>query len=600
MLFARARRNGERTGLRYKHLGLWRDIGFGEYAEAVAAAGNGLMALGVATGDRVAIIGENRREWLYADLATQAIGAISVGIYTTSAAAECAYVIGHAEAVVYIVENEEQLDKALQVRDTLPALRWIVVMDMAGLHEFDDPMVISWDELLIRGRQHVIDAPGEFDTRLAGLDPDATAILIYTSGTTGPPKGVMLSHRNITWTAGSLGEVFDVDADEDVVSFLPLSHIAERQLSVYLALAVGYRVHFIENVDAVTQNIVEVSPTLMFAVPRIWEKYQSLVLMRMKDAHWFKRIAFGAAFAVGRAHAKARLDSDRPEPAWLKLLFGLANVAVLAKLRERVGFDRVRVAVSGAAAISPDVLRFFNALGVPLRQIYGQTEGCGPTSCHRAELIDPANAGPAIPGVELRIADDGEILVRGPNVFQGYYRNAEATAETLQDGWLHSGDIGEIDARGFLRLTDRKKDLIITSGGKNIAPQVIENELKTSPYIADAILIGDGRKFVTALVVIDEEHVIKFAQERKVQYTTYATLTEAREVGELILAEVNRVNRGLARVEQIKRFAILPKKLLEEDGEVTPTMKVKRSAINRQFAALIEGMYGGSAGIHVT
>ncbi len=600
MLFARAGRDGERTGLRHKHLGLWRDISFAAYAEAVATAGNGLMALGVAVGDRVAVIGENRREWLFTDLAAQAIGAISVGIYTTSAAAECAYVLGHAEAVVYVVENEEQLDKALQIRESLPALRWIVVMDMAGLHEFADPMVISWDDLLIRGRQHVIDAPAEFDTRLVGLDADATATLIYTSGTTGPPKGVMLSHRNITWTAHCLGEVFDVDADEDVVSFLPLSHIAERQLSVYLALAVGYRVHFIENVDAVTQNIVEVSPTLMFAVPRIWEKYQSLVLMRMKDAHWFKRVAFGAAFAVGRAHARARLDAGQPVPAWLKLLFGLADLAVLAKLRERVGFDRVRVAVSGAAAISPDVLRFFNALGVPLRQIYGQTEGCGPTSCHRADLIDPANAGPAIPGVELRIAADGEILVRGPNVFQGYYRNAEATAETLQDGWLHSGDIGEIDARGFLRLTDRKKDLIITSGGKNIAPQMIENELKTSPYIVDAILIGDGRKFVTALVVIDEEYVIKFAQARKVQYTTYATLTEAREVGELIQTEVHRVNQGLARVEQIKRFCILPKKLLEEDGEVTPTMKVKRRAINQQFAATIEGMYSGTAGIHVT
>lgn len=600
LLFGHATRNGGATALRYKHLGLWRDVSFADYAAAVRAAGCGLMALGVAAGDRVAVIGENRREWLYADLATQAIGAVTVGIYTTNAATECAYILGHSASVVFIVENEEQLDKALQIRAGLPALRWIVVMDMDGLREFDDPMVIAWDELLTRGRAHDAStggAPDGFDARFAALDPEAVAILIYTSGTTGPPKGAMLSHRNITWTGRCLIDVFAVDADEDVVSFLPLSHIAERMLSTYLALAAGYRVHFIENVDAVTQNIVEVSPTLMFSVPRIWEKYQSLILIRLKDAQWFKRLALGTALAIGRAHARARLDGARRVPLWLGLAFRLADLAVLAKLRERLGFDRLQVAVSGAAAISPDVLRFFHALGIPLRQIYGQTEGSGPTSCHRGDLIDPANAGPAIPGVEIRIAADGEILMRGPNVFLGYYRNPEATAETLTDGWLHTGDVGEIDARGFLRITDRKKDLLITSGGKNIAPQPIENQLKTSPYITDAILIGDGRHFISALIVLDEENVIKYAQDHKVHYTTYASLAAAHAIGELILAEVRRVNQELARVEQIKRFCILPKKLLEEDGEVTPTMKVKRRAINSQFAELIDGMYRGTAGI---
>ena len=599
LLFAHAARRGGATALRYKSLGLWRDVSFADYADAVRTAGCGLMALGVAPGDRVAVIGENRREWLYTDLATQAIGAITVGIYTTNAAVECAYVLDHSESVVFVVENEEQLDKALQCRNDLPSLRWIVVMDMEGLRDFADPMVISWDDLLAKGRARATDAPDAFDTRLAAIDPDATAILIYTSGTTGQPKGAMLSHRNITWTGHCLADVFGVGDDEDVVSFLPLSHIAERLLSTYIALAAGYRVHFIENVDAVTQNIVEVSPTLMFSVPRIWEKYQSLILIRMKDAQWFKRLTFGAALAIGRAHAHARLDSERPVPAWLRLAFAVAELAVLAKLRERLGFDRLQVAVSGAAAISPDVLRFFHALGVPLRQIYGQTEGSGPTTCHQGDLIDPANAGPPVPGVELRIADDGEILMRGPNVFKGYYRNPEATAETVQEGWLHSGDVGEIDARGFLRITDRKKDLLITTGGKNIAPQPIENQLKTSPYVTDAILIGDARNFITALVVIDEENVVKFAQDHKVQYTTYASLTETREIRDLILADVRRVNQSLARVEQIKRFCILPKKLLEEDGEVTPTMKVKRRAINRQFAETIEGMYKGVAGIAV-
>ncbi|MBI3149709.1 MAG: long-chain fatty acid--CoA ligase [Betaproteobacteria bacterium] len=599
LLFAHAASRGADTALRYKHLGLWRDISFAAYAQAVREAAAGFIALGLEAGARVAVIGENRREWLITDLAAQAAGGVTVGIYTTNAAKECAYILGHSDARIFVVENEEQLDKALETRDELPALKWIVVMDMKGLHDFSDPMVISWTDLLARGRAHEAAAPGVIEARIAALDAQATAILIYTSGTTGPPKGAMLSHRNIVWTARQLVDVFASHDEEDVVSFLPLSHIAERLLSSYLALTAGYRVHFVENVDAVTQNITEVSPTLLFAVPRIWEKYQSMILIRVKDGHWTKRAAFAAAYYLGRAYARARLDSGRPVPLHLRLGFALANLLVLAKLRKRLGFDRVRTAVSGAAAISPDVLRFYHALGVPLRQIYGQTEGSGPTSCHRGDIIDPANAGPPLPGVEVRIAADGEILVRGANVFQGYYRNPEATAETVTDGWLHSGDVGELDARGFLKITDRKKDLLITSGGKNVAPQPIENELKTSLYITDAILIGDGRNFITALIVIDEENVLKFAQDRKVQYTTYASLTETREVRELILAEVRRTNAGLARVEQIKRFTILPKKLLEEDGEVTPTMKVKRRAINRQFAELIEGMYRGEEGVGV-
>lgn len=596
LLLAHAAARGEATALRHKHLGLWRDVSFASYALWMRDAAQGLLALGLVAGGRVAIIGENRYEWLLADLAAQAAGGASVGIYTTNAAPECAYILEHAGARIFIVENEEQLDKALTIRDALPELRWIVVMDMEGLTDLDDPAILSWDELLRRGQEFGAAQPHTLQARLDALQPDGLATLIYTSGTTGPPKGAMLSHRNLTWTAHCLAGIFGSTGEEDVVSFLPLSHIAERMLSTYLALAAGYRVHFVENVDTVTQNIVEVSPTLMFAVPRIWEKYQSMVLLRAKDAQWFKRLAFAAAYAVGRRHARARLDSGRPVPWHLRLGFALAELAVLAKLRKRLGFDRLTVAVSGAAAISPDVLRFFHALGVPLRQIYGQTEGSGPTSCHQGDVIDPDDSGPALPGVDVRIADDGEILVRGPNVFLGYFRNPEATTATLVDGWLHTGDVGELDARGCLRVTDRKKDLLITSGGKNIAPQPIENQLKTSPYITDAILIGDRRNYVTALIVLDEENALDYAQEHKVQFTTYASLTEAREIRDLVLAHVRRTNEDLARVEQIKRFCILPKKLLEEDGEVTPTMKVKRLSINRQFAELIEEMYAGRAG----
>lgn len=599
MLFARTGSEGGRVALRRKMLGLWEDISYAEYGAMVRAAACGLLQLGLKAGDRVAIIGENRVEWLYSDLAIQAAGGVSVGIYTTSSATECHYVLDHSESRFFIVENEEQLDKALTVRDRLPNLAKIVVIDMEGLRTFRDPMVISWEELIGMGRAFANSDPCALDARLAAVAPEETAILIYTSGTTGNPKGAMLTHRNITWTAGCLTDLFTVGPEEDVVSFLPLSHIAERLLSTYIALAAGYRVNFIENVDTVTHNVVEISPTFMFSVPRIWEKYQSTILIKMKDADLVKRLAFGVALKIGYAHARAKLGKTHRAGLGLRLAYKLADWTVLYKLRERLGFDRLRVAVSGAASISPDVLRFFHAVGVPLRQIYGQTEGSGPTTCHQGEFIDPDNVGPAIPGVEVKIAEDGEILARGPNVFKGYYRNEEATAEALEGGWLHTGDVGELDERGFLRITDRKKDLIITSGGKNISPQLIENQLKTSPYITDAILIGDGRNYVIALIIIDEENVVKFAQENRVQYTTYASLSETREVGELILEHVREVNNHLARVEQVKRFAILPKRLLEEDGEVTPTMKVKRRAVNREFGDLIEGMYKAKAGIAV-
>ncbi|MBI4968963.1 MAG: AMP-binding protein [Rhodospirillales bacterium] len=591
-LFEQAARRPQAVALRRKQQGLWRDIGYGDYAAQTRAFAAALLAMGLKPGQAVAIIGENDPEWLYADLGTQAVGGLSVGIYTTNAAPECAYILSHSEARLFVVENEEQLDKALAVRADLSNLEKIVVIDMKGLHQFKDPMVVSWEDFLAEGRRFDQANPQAFEARLAALKPQDTALLIYTSGTTGPPKGAMLAHANLVWTGLALAKLFGVGEKDEVVSFLPLSHIAERLLSIYLALPAGYQVNFVESPETVAANVAEVSPTLMFSVPRIWEKYQSMVLIRMQDATLFKRLCFAAAFKIGRAYAAAKLDPQgRPVPWLTRLAFHLADWTVLAKLRKRLGFERLRTAVSGAAAISPDVLRFFHALGVPLRQIYGQTEGSGPTTCHDATHIDPANAGPPIEGVEVMIAPDGEILVRGPNVFQGYFKNPPATAEALEDGWLHSGDVGEIDAKGFLRITDRKKDLIITSGGKNIAPQVIENQLKCSPYITDAIVIGEGRNYLTALLVIDEENVVKYATDHKIQYTTYATLTQTHEIQALIDQAVQAVNKDLARVEQIKRFTILPKKLLEEDGEVTPTMKVKRRRINEQFAPLIEAMY---------
>lgn len=597
--FSRVQAMPEATAMRQKKFGLWHDITWGQYGNKVRQVGCGLLSLGVEPGQCVSIIGENIPEWLFTDLGTQSIGCITVGIYTTNSPEECQYILEHSQSRVFIVENEEQLDKALTIRQDLPELEHIVVIDTEGLRHFSDPMVISWDEFLDRGRDHDRDQPAAFEQAFNALNPDDTALLIYTSGTTGPPKGAMLSQANVVWTCHSIQIPFEVTDKDEAISFLPLSHIAERMLSIYLPVMGGYRINFVENTDTITQNMTEVSPTFMLSVPRIWEKYHSAIFIRMKDATWVKRMAFGLALSIGKRYAAARLDSEKGVPGWLKLSFGLADLMVFRKLRERLGFERLTMPVSAAAPISPDVLRFYHSIGVPLRQLYGQTEGCGPSTCHQGDVIDPSNTGPPIPGVEIKIAEDGEILVKGGNVFQGYFRNPEATAETIKDGWLYSGDVGEIDHRGFLKITDRKKDLIITSGGKNIAPQNIENQLKFSSYVNDAVVIGDQRKFLTALIIIDEDNVVKFAQDHKIQYTTYASLTEAEEIQKLIIEEIKQVNKTLARVETIKRFCILPKKLMEEDGEVTPTMKVKRKSINETFSDMIEGMYRGKAGINI-
>jgi long-chain acyl-CoA synthetase len=369
-----------------------------------------------------------------------------------------------------------------------------------------------------------------------------------------------------------------------------LSHIAERMFSVFLPIRFGYTINFTESPDTITENFREVSPTVIFAVPRIWEKYHSAIRIRIANATWFKRMVYGLAERIGKQYSEMRFAHAKV-PAWIRFLRSCANVLVFYKLRERLGFDRVRVAVSGAAPISPNVLKYYHGIGVPLRQVYGQTEGSGPTCIHQGDEIEPENVGPPLPGVEVRIAADGEILVRGGNVFAEYYRNPEATAETLADGWLLSGDVGALDERGYLKITDRKKDLIITAGGKNIAPQNIENQLKFSPYINDAIVIGDRLKFLSALILLDEENVIQYAQDHKIPFTTYESLAKAPEIIELIDREVQEVNRTLARVESVKKFTIVPKKLYEEDGEVTPTMKVKRKYVNEKFGDLIKQMY---------
>jgi long-chain acyl-CoA synthetase len=583
-------RLGARVALRHKHLGLWRDISWDAYFARVRQLACALTALGVEKGDRVAIIGDNGPAWVMADLGIQCAGGVSVGIYATSAAPQVAYVVQHSEAVCLFVENEEQLDKWLLFRERAPRLRRVVVWDLEGLRHFQDPLVTTFEDFLEAGRRAEAADPGGLPARMRQIVPGDLAVLIYTSGTTGPPKGAMLTHANVTWMARAVTRDNPIHERDEVLSFLPLCHIFERLFSVFVHIAHGYVVNFVEKPDTVGDNMVEVSPTVGYAVPRIWEKYASGAQIRMTDATWFKRRAFALALAVGRRRAD-RIMRSAPVPPVLNLLYGLAHLTVLRKLKKRLGLDRMRMAYSGAAPIAPDILHFFQSIGVALMEGYGQTEGTGVTCLSRAGRMRFGTVGPALPGTEVRIAADGEILVKSPGVFAGYFKDPEATAQTIRDGWLYSGDIGELDAEGYLRITDRKKDIIVTAGGKNITPQLIENKLKASPYVNDAVVIGDRRRFLAALIMIDEEHVVKYAQDHKIQFATYRDLTAHAEIRALIQREVDQVNATLARVEHVRKFALLPKRLYEEDGEVTPTMKVKRQHVNAAFRDLIEDLY---------
>ncbi|MFH1954829.1 MAG: long-chain fatty acid--CoA ligase [Pseudomonadota bacterium] len=581
---------GDRVAMRKKEYGLWHDISWNEFYRRAKYVGSALISLGLKKGDCVSIIGDNCPEWVTIDLGVQCAGGVAVGVYSTNAWPQVEYVISDSESKFFFVENEEQLDKWLNFRDNVPKLQKVIVWDLEGLRHFEDPMVMTFDDILELGRQVAEKEPDLFESRMEEITPEDLSVLIYTSGTTGPPKGAMLTHKNVTWMGEAIcidNPVYDTD---EVMSFLPLCHIFERLFSVFAQITHGYTVNFIENLDTVTDNMREISPTVGYAVPRIWEKYLSAVYIRMSDATWFKKLLFGIALKIGKTRATLKMNF-KPVPFYLEALYQIAHFGVFRKLKERLGFDRLRVAYSGAAPISPDVLHFFQSIGVNLIEGYGQTEGTGVTCVSRVDKVKFGTVGPPITGTEVKIAEDGEILVRSPSVFKGYYKNPESTAETLKDGWLYSGDVGEFDEDGYLKITDRKKDIIVTAGGKNITPQYIENKLKFSPYVNDAVVIGDRRKFLASLIMIDEDNVVKYAQDNKIQFSTYKDLTQSPEIVKLIQTEVDQVNETLARVEQVKKFTILPKKLYEEDGEVTPTMKVKRKYVNEAFGDLIEAMY---------
>jgi long-chain acyl-CoA synthetase len=576
------------VAMRAKKLGVWKQYTWGDYLDRVVRVGCGLLELGVGTGDKVAIQSENRPAWLFADLGIQGIGAVTVGVYPTSPAAEVEYLLSHSDSVVFIAEDEEQLDKALEVRHKLPHLRAIVVVDPRGVKQLDDPMIMTLAELEQLGSRR---DPDEWFARAAALTAEDIGVIVYTSGTTGPPKGAMLRQSNLIAVGSAVSDAFGTVSEKDeVLSYLPLCHIAERLFSIIDALTIGWVVNFGEGGESFVLDLREVQPTVFLGVPRVWEKMLAGVMIRMSDASRLKRANANFWLARGKRLAPKRMSGSLSP--WDRVVAGLGWLFLYRSVREKLGMSRARVVLSGAAPIAPQVLEFFWTIGVPVREGYGQTENTAMATLTAIGDVRLGTVGRALPGVEIKIADDGEILTRSAGVFAGYFKDDAATANTVDaDGWLHTGDVGHLDAEGHLTITDRKKDIIITAGGKNISPSEIENRLKVSPYVREAIVVGDKRKYLTALIGIEPDTVGDWAMRRRIMYTTYRDLTERPEVRDLIQETVDAVNHELANVETIKSFALIPKELDQEEGELTATQKVKRAAISREFGDLIEAMY---------
>lgn len=589
LFFQQVDAQGDRVALRRKEYGIWNRITWSEYGQMVREAAAGLLAMGLESGDRVAILGDNRPEWLICNLATMSIAGATCGVYSTNAPEQVAYVVGHSESAVLFVENEEQVDKVLQVESELN-LKKVIVWDPKGLWGFSHENIIFYDEFMQQGRNYLQAHPGCISGRMADIDPEDTAMIIYTSGTTGRPKGAMISHNNILTLTRSFTAAIEAYPNDQMLSFLPLAHIYENLISLFQAIWGGATVNFLESINTMGQDLREVSPTVFVNVPRIWEKLVSMIEIRMSDSTFIKKILYRLSIGVGLRYVRT------PKNSTARFLWGLLYWPfyglVLYHLKRQLGLERLRYAVCGAAPASPELFDYYNALGVPLREGYGQTESTGVIAIQRLDRPRRGYVGEPIADLEVKIADDGEVLVKGPNVFKGYFKDPELTAATIVDGWLHTGDVGAMDD-GFLKILDRKKDIIITAGGKNITPAFIENKLKFSSYIQDAVVIGDRRKYLTALILIDEDNVTKFAQDERVPFTTFADLTQNPEILKLIDAEVSRINKTLSRVETIKKFALMPRRFYEEDGDVTPTKKVKRRFLEKRYADMIESLYQG-------
>lgn len=596
-----AKKHPERVAMREKDFGIWVEITWADLWEEVLTAAHGLLALGVGRGEVVSIHSEDRPEWVIMDMAAVAVRGISTGLYPTNPTAEVEYLVNDSQAAVHLAEDQEQVDKVLELpRDRFPLVTTIIYVEPRGVRRYRDDRLLYWDDFMEMGRRHRAEHPGAVEALMSEAEAGDVMTLVYTSGTTGPPKGAMLTNANASYC---IDKVVNVDGrlpgdqkpvpDDEILTYLPLCHVAERIFSTWTMAGNGVTLNFAESIETVQQNLREIQPTLFFAVPRIWERIHATVQIKLSDATLFKRIMnkLGTALAVYVGRSRVANNGDFTFLARLAYLIG--NPLFFRALKERVGLRRCRWAGSGAAPIAPEVLEFFMGLGVPVFELYGMTENSAIATVNFSGRVKLGTVGEPYPGIGLRIDEEtGEIQTKHPGVFTGYWNKPEKTAETFtEDGWLKTGDVGEWVDGTHVKIVDRIKHIIITSGGKNISPSEIENSLKTSPFVKEAMVIGDRRKYVTCLIGIEFDTVGDWATRRGVPYTTYRDLSEKPEVLELMQGVVNETNRKFARVEQIKKFRMIPKELDHEDGELTATQKLKREAMEDMFTELVESMY---------
>lgn len=570
-----AGRRADAPALFFKAGGTWVPIRWSEYARAVTRLGNALLAEGIQPRDRVALWAANRPEWQIADLAILHAGAATVAIYMTLAPDQVKYLLSHSESKVLIVETSQQLKQIVAMRGELPALKRVILIEGEAPDIGD--LAIPWPEALRRGDEFGRSRPGMLASRWQALTADDTASLIYTSGTTGLPKATILTHHNLTWTAAATLQCFRGDPTDRVVSYLPLAHVLERVVSHLRQLITGCQVYFCPQIDKVMEVVPEVHPTYFTSVPRLWEKIHAGVRERMDRVHGVRALIRDWALRIG-AKKTAAYEQQRALSPWLQWQWSLADRLVFSGIRRTLGFDQLLICISGSAAISPEILRFFYGMGIEILEGYGLTETTAPATFNRPGKARFGTVGQPLPGVEIKLASDGEILVKGGNVFGGYYKDDKATHEALDDGWLRTGDVGELDNDGYLKITDRKKDLFKTSGGKYVAPGAMETVLRNHPGIAQAVVLGDGKPFVAALITLDSDVA---------QAKGGANDPRARKLVEDAVADVNR---GLSHPEQIKKWKILDAEFAVGD-ELTPSMKVKRKRINEKYGADIDALY---------
>ena len=593
-------RNAERFGdrriaLREKEFGIWQSVTWQQYLEHVRDFSLGLISLGLKPGETLGIIGDNRPEWVYAELAAQAAGAIPFGIFQDSILTEIAYIIDHSGAAMLVAEDQEQVDKILDLKEQLPRLKKIIYTDPKGLWDYEDDLLIEFSQIEALGRELHRTESDLFDKNIRAIKDSDLASICYTSGTTGNPKGTLLTHANIISMVAALNEVDRKFPEDQFLSFIPLPWIVEQTMSVFSALYVGYTVNFPEDPESAMADLYEIAPSLVVASPRMWEGISRQVMVKHLDASFLKKLVYNLCLPIGYRWAEFKFEKKKPSLGW-KMLYWLAYAAMFRALRDRLGFSKVRSALTGGAALGPDVFRFFHALGVNLKQIYGQTEVAGYSTIHRDGDINFDSVGIPVPDAEISISEPdaegvGEVISRGPGLFQGYLKDEETTQSTIIDGWLHSGDAGYFTDDGHLVIIDRVKDLMHLKSGAKFSPMFVENKLKFCPYIVESVVLGHEQDYVTAMICIDYKHVGKWAEDHRINYTTYSDLAGKSEVYDLIEREVVRVNSTLPEKAIINKFLLLYKELDPDDEELTRTKKIRRGFINKKYAKEINALY---------